>query len=373
MIDPRMTRLARNVVTYSLNVQPGEKVLIAALDVKDMNAVSAFVEEVHRAGGLAFVEITDYSVLRKLQIGGTDAQFEADASYKLARVKEMDAVVQLLGEENVSEYADIPAERRNAYQRAFRPVTEETHRKRWTLFNYPSKAYAQLAGMSTEAYTDFLFKTCTMDYRGMSEAMKPLAALMERTDRVRIVAPGTDLSFSIRGLPGIACDGKVNLPDGEVFSAPVRDSVNGTVFFNAPTSYRGHTFNRLSLTFRDGRVVEASSDNDAKLFDILDVDEGARYVGEFAIGVNPYVDRIMNDVGFDEKISGSVHFALGNAYEECDNGNRSMIHWDIVLLLRAEHGGGEIYFDDVLIGKDGRFVVDELLALNPERLTGAGE
>ncbi|TLS49605.1 aminopeptidase [Paenibacillus antri] len=371
MIDPRMKSLARAVVTYSLNVQPGEKVLIDALDVKDMGAVSAFVEEVHRAGGLAFVEITDYSVLRKLQIGGTDAQFEAEASYKLARMKDMDAVVHVLGEENVAEYADIPAERRNAYQRAMRPVKDETHRKRWTLFNYPSKAYAQLAGMSTEAYTDFLFKTCTMDYRSMSEAMKPLAALMERTDRVRVVAPGTDLSFSIRGLPGIACDGKVNLPDGEVFTAPVRDSVNGTVLFNAPTSYRGHTFNRLSLTFRGGRIVEASSDNDAKLFDILDVDEGARYVGEFAIGVNPYVDRIMNDVGFDEKISGSVHFALGNAYEECDNGNRSMIHWDIVLLLRPEHGGGEIYFDDALIGKDGRFVVDELLALNPERLMGA--
>ncbi|HZG57188.1 aminopeptidase [Paenibacillus sp.] len=368
MLDPRMAQLAHTVISYSLQVQPGEKVLISALDVKDMFAVQAFVEQIHAAGGLAFVEISDYAVQRKLQLGGSAAQFEADASYKLARMKEMDAVVQFLGEENTAETADIPADRRNAYQKAFQPVREEMRRKRWIVLNYPTKAYAQQAGMSLEAYTDFLFKTCTMDYRKMSAAMAPLASLLQETDRVRVVAPGTDVSFSVKGLPAIACDGKVNLPDGEVFSAPVRDSVNGTIAFNTKAMYRGHAFNRISLTFQDGKIVSFESDNDARLQDILEIDEGARYVGEFAIGVNPYVDRVMNDIGFDEKISGSVHFALGDAYEECDNGNRSMIHWDIVLLLGKEHGGGEIYFDDVLISKDGRFVVEPLLPLNPERL-----
>lgn len=368
MTDPRLQQLARTVVRYSASVQPGENVLIRALDVHDAAILAPFIDEIHAAGGHAFIDYTNYAVNRRMMLGGTETQFRIDAAMKLEQMKQMDAVVLILGEDNISEYADVPAAKRDAYRKWYKPITNEQTKKKWILFNYPTKAYAQLAEMSTESYTQFLYDTCTMDYSRMSDAMTPLAELMEHTDRVRIVAPGTDLSFSIQDIPAIKCDGKVNLPDGEVYTAPVQGSVEGTITFNTRASYLGQNFSDVSFTFEKGRIVSCRSDNDVKLNELLNADEGARVIGEFAIGVNPYIDRIMNDIGFDEKINGSIHFALGQAYENADNGNRSDIHWDIVLLMKKEFGGGEIYFDDVLVSRDGRFVIESLHGLNPENL-----
>jgi aminopeptidase len=207
-----------------------------------------------------------------------------------------------------------------------------------------------------------------MDYSKMSHAMDALVDLMNKTDNVKIIAPNTDLSFSIKGIPAIKCDGKINLPDGEVFTAPIKNSVNGKITFNTKSLYAGQTFQDIEFTFENGKIIDCKSDNNKRLTELLDTDEGARFIGEFAIGVNPYINKIMNDVGFDEKINGSIHFAIGEAYEVADNGNKSSIHWDIVLMLKEEFGGGEIYFDDVLISKDGRFVIEELAELNPENL-----
>lgn len=368
MTDPRLQQLARTVVHYSASVQPGEKVLIRALDVHDSAVLAPFIDEIHAAGGHAFIDYTDYAVNRRMMLHGTEEQFRLDAAMKLEQMRQMDAVVLILGEDNISEYADVPAAKRDAFRKWYRPVTDEQTKKKWILFNYPTKAYAQLAEMSTESYAQFLYDTCTMDYSRMSAAMDPLTELMTNTDRVRIVAPGTDLSFSIQDIPAIKCDGKVNLPDGEVYSAPVRDSVEGTITFNTRASYLGQNFSDVAFTFEKGRIVDCRSDNEAKLNELLNTDEGARHIGEFAIGVNPHIDRIMNDIGFDEKINGSIHFALGQAYENADNQNRSDIHWDIVLLMKPEYGGGEIYFDDTLISKDGLFVLDSLKGLNPENL-----
>ncbi|CAM3520789.1 MULTISPECIES: aminopeptidase [Saccharibacillus] len=369
MTDPRLQRLARTVVQYSASVQPGENVLIRALDVHDADILAPFIDEIHAAGGHAFVDVSDYAVNRRMMLGGTEAQFRLDAAFKLEQMQRMDAVVLVLGENNVFEYADVPAAKRDAYRKWYKPVTDEQTKKKWILFNYPTKAYAQLAEMSTESYAQFLYDTCTMDYSRMSAAMDPLVELMNATDRVRIVAPDTDLSFSIAGMNAVKCDGKVNLPDGEVYTAPVLESVEGTITFNTGASYLGQNFGRVSFTFEQGKIVSSRSDNDDKLNELLDADEGARRIGEFALGVNPYVNRIMNDIGFDEKINGSLHFALGQAYANADNGNRSDIHWDIMLLLKEPFGGGEIYFDDTLISRNGRFVADALLGLNPENLT----
>ncbi|OWR30800.1 aminopeptidase [Saccharibacillus sp. O23] len=369
MTDPRLLQLARTVVHYSANVQPGEKVLIRAMDTHDADILAPFIDEIHAAGGHAFIDYADYAVNRRMMLGGSEEQFKLDAAFKLEQMKQMDAVLIVLGENNVSEYADVPSDKRDAYRKWYAPVTNEQTKKKWILFNYPNKAYAQLAQMSTETYTQFLYDTCTMDYGRMSAAMDPLTELMNKTENVRIVAPGTDLRFSIAGIPAIKCDGKVNLPDGEVYTAPVRDSVEGTISFNTRSSYLGQSFGDLSFTFEKGRVVSCRSDNGTKLQELLDTDEGSRYIGEFAIGTNPYVNRVMNDIGFDEKINGSIHFALGQAYENADNGNASDIHWDIVLLMKEEFGGGEIYFDDVLISKNGRFVLDSLSGLNPENLS----
>jgi aminopeptidase len=227
---------------------------------------------------------------------------------------------------------------------------------------------AQMAGMSTEAFEDFFFRVCTLNYSKMEAAMKPLAALMNSTDRVRIVGQGTDLNFSIRGIPTVSCSGKHNIPDGEVFSCPVRDSVQGHIQFNAPTIYQGSAFDSIKLVFKNGRIIDATGSNPTRINEILDTDEGARFIGEFALGFNPYIQEPMRDILFDEKIAGSFHFTPGQAYEEADNGNRSQVHWDLVCIQRPEYGGGEIYFDDRLVRKDGKFVLEELKALNPENL-----
>jgi aminopeptidase len=227
---------------------------------------------------------------------------------------------------------------------------------------------AQLANMSTEQFEDFYFKVCTLDYERMSEAMEPLKQRMERTDRVRIVGPGTDLRFSIRGIPAVKCEGRRNLPDGECYTAPVRDSIHGTIAYNTPSLYLGATYEGIRFTFEGGRIVRAAGNPQDRLDATLDSDEGARFIGEFSLGFNPYITRPMKDTLFDEKIAGSLHFTPGQAYETADNGNRSKVHWDLVLIQTPAYGGGEIWFDDELVRKDGRFVVPELEGLNPDRL-----
>jgi aminopeptidase len=276
------------------------------------------------------------------------------------------------GNPNVSETSDVPADKQKLYEST---VWSRVHhdvrikKTRWCVLRWPTPSMAQMAEMSTEAFEDFFFDVCILDYGKMARAMQPLKHLMEKTDRVRLKGPrDTDLSFSIKGIPAIPCDGKVNIPDGEVFTAPVRDSVNGVIRFNAPTIYRGTTHNDIRLEFKNGKIVEATSSASNKLNEVLDTDEGARYVGEFAIGVNPYCTKAMKDILFDEKIAGSIHFTPGACYDEASNGNKSKIHWDMVMLQTPEVGGGEIWFDDQLVRKDGKFVVPELEGLNPENL-----
>jgi aminopeptidase len=227
---------------------------------------------------------------------------------------------------------------------------------------------AQLANMSTEAFEDFYFDVCNLDYAKMDRAMDPLQWLMSKTDKVRIVAPGTDLTFSIKGIGAQKCSGERNIPDGEVYSCPVRDSVNGTIAYNTPSVYNGFTYENIKFTFENGKIVEATANDTDRINALLDSDDGARHIGEFSLGFNPYILHPMKDTLFDEKIAGSLHFTPGQAYEVTDNGNRSSIHWDLVLIQRPEYGGGEVYFDDVLIRKDGLFVIPELEGLNPDSL-----
>ena len=226
---------------------------------------------------------------------------------------------------------------------------------------------AQLASMNTEDFEDFYFDVCNLDYSKMDKAMDSLKSLMERTDKVRIVSPGTDITFSIKGMPAVPCCGEKNIPDGEIYSAPIKTSVNGTITYNTPSPYQGNIYNKVSLTFENGKIINATCDGDNdKLNEIFDTDEGARYVGEFALGFNPKVLYPMGDILYDEKITGSLHFTPGRCYADCDNGNKSAIHWDMVLIQREDFGGGEIYFDDVLIRKNGKFVLEELKTLNYE-------
>jgi aminopeptidase len=371
MTDPRIAKLADVLVNYSCAIQPGENILIEAIDVPHEFTV-ALVQSASASKGKPLAMLKSNQINRALMLAGSEEQWNAIADVERRQMEKMQCYIGARGNPNISELADVPAGKQKIYeQTVWKRVHHDVRIKktRWVVLRWPSPSMAQMAEMSTEAFEDFFFDVCTLDYAKMSRAMEPLRDLMQRTDRVRLKGPrDTDLTFSIKGIPAIPCDGHRNIPDGEVFTAPVRESINGVIHFNAPTIYRGVTHNDIRLTFRNGKVVEATSTATDKLNEVLDADPGARYVGEFAIGFNPYCTRPMKDILFDEKIAGSIHLTPGACYDEASNGNKSDIHWDMVLIQTPEYGGGELRFDDRLIRQNGRFVIEQLQGLNPENL-----
>ena len=373
MRDPRIVELARVLTRYSTRVKQGDKVQIEATDVPD-EFVEALVAEVAAQGALPLVTLRSNRVQRAMMRAATDEQMSLIGECDRYRMEKMDVYMGVRGFLNRDELGDVPADNMKLYMtRWFHPVHIDIRvpRTRWVVLRWPTSAMAQAAGQSTEAFEDFYFDVCTLDYERMSRAMDPLKELMDRTDQVHIVGPGeTDLRFSLSGMKCVKCDGQYNIPDGEVYTAPVRDSVNGVIAYNTPTHYQGTKFENVRLRFEAGKIVEATSSNTERLNHILDTDEGARFVGEFAIGVNPHIVEPMLDTLFDEKICGSFHFTPGSAYDDCDNGNRSTVHWDQVVIQTAAYGGGEMWFDGVLVRKDGLFVLPELEGLNPENLKG---
>jgi aminopeptidase len=364
MQDERFDKLAKLLVEYSIRLKRNETVLIEAVDIPD-EMTAALIRAARNAGGVPFAQVYHARVNRALALEASDRQLNIMASHELARMKKMNAYIAMRGSHNVTELADVPAEKMQLIGKKMRPVQDQrVKRTKWVVLRWPTPSMAQLAGMSTEAFEDFFFDVCTLDYRKLQPGMKALKALMEKTDRVQIKAPGTDLNFSIKGISAIICGGDRNIPDGEVFTAPVKDSVEGQLTFNAPSIYQGTAFDGIQLRFKRGKIVEASSNETEKLNKILDSDVGARYIGEFSLGFNPRVFQPMRDILFDEKIAGSFHFTPGQAYEEADNGNRSQVHWDMVSIQRPDYGGGEIYFDGKLIRKNGEFLPKQLRSLN---------
>ncbi len=371
IIDPRFQQLAEGLTGFSTALKKGERVLIDAFDVPDAMVI-ALVRATRQRGAHPYVQIHRARVTRELALGAEEAQFAPHAAVELARMQKMDAYIALRGSDNIFEASDVPASRVQLISRIMKPVQDHRVGKtKWVVLRWPTAAMAQQAAMSTEAFEDFYFKVCTLDYARLTPGMKALGDLMARTDRVHIKGPGTDLRFSIKGIGAQPCGGLRNIPDGEVFSCPVKDSVEGQVQYNAPTVYLGSSFDNIRLAFKQGKIVEATSNNTKRLNEILDSDAGARYIGEFAIGFNPHILSPMRDILFDEKIAGSFHFTPGQAYEDVGNGNKSQVHWDMVCIQRPEYGGGEIWFDGKLIRKDGLFVPKALHKLNPAYLLGA--
>jgi aminopeptidase len=370
MHDPRYEKLAQVLIGHSTKLQAGEKVLLEAFDVPPEMTV-ALLREVEKAGGQAMVNLRQAPVTRALLQSATEDSIKLNAEVALHQMQQVQVYIGVRGGFNSAELSDVPGDKMKLYTKHWlHPVHLEQRVKktRWCILRFPSGAMAQEAQMSSEAFENFFFDVCTMDYSKMEKATEPLVELMSRTDRVHITGPGTDLQFSIKDIGVVPCFGSHNIPDGECFTAPVRDSVQGTISFNVPTIEHGVTHENVKLTLKDGKVVEASSSNTAKLNEVLDTDDGARYIGEWSLAFNPYITQPMKDILFDEKIAGSFHFTPGQAYEQADNGNRSEVHWDMVCIQRPEFGGGEIRFDDVLIRKDGIFVPESLHGLNPENL-----
>jgi aminopeptidase len=372
MKDQRFEQLARLLVGHSMRVTAGDKVLIEAFDIPT-DFTAELVRQVAAAGGLPLVSTYHQQVLRALYQVSTEEQMRLLGAVERQRMEAVQCYAGVRGSHNISEMSDVPKEKMDLYERLWwTPVHQDVRvrKTRWVVLRWPTASMSQAAQMSTEAFEDFYFRVCAgVDYDKMQHAMEPLHALMDRTDRVVIHGPGTELSFSKKGIATIPCFGQRNIPDGEIFTCPVRDSVNGNVQYNCDTLYRGTLFSNVRLEFKNGRVVDASAGSQtAKLNEILDADEGARFIGEWSLALNPHVLKPMQDILFDEKIAGSFHLTPGNAYDEADNGNRSQVHWDMVCIQRPEYGGGEIWFDGKLIRKDGLFMLPELADLNPDRL-----
>jgi aminopeptidase len=372
MVDPRVTRLAELLVGHSIQLNSSDRLLLHAFDMAP-EVVAEVVRVAQTTGAQVAVRLESNLVKRQLLLGMTEANAKTIASAEVAEMELMTAYIALRGTENFAEQSDVPSDKLGIWARHYsEPVVFgiRVPKTKWVVLRWPTPAMAQQAGQSTPAFEKFYFDVCTFDYAKMARAAAPLQDLMNKTDVVRLVGPGTDLTFSIAGVGSVACTGARNIPDGECFSAPVRESGNGTVTYNTATVYQGSEFKNVRFRVERGKIVEAEAgEMSARLNEILDTDEGARYFGEFAIGFNPHILHPMKDTLFDEKIAGSFHLTPGNSYDPPGgNGNKSGIHWDIVNIQRPDYGGGEIWFDGRLVRKDGIFVVPELAELNPDRL-----
>ena len=370
-MDNRIIKLSSNLLNHSVKLQKDEKILIEMLGIDCLDLATELIKQAKEIGAIPLFNIIDYKVLKELLLNCKEEQIKEYAKFDLEKMKEVDAYIGIRSA-NPKELDGIPKENMEIYNKYYQvPVhfEERVKNTKWCILRYPTEWIAKKAKMSLEDFNDFFYNVCTIDYDKMEKAMEPLKQLLTNTKNVHIIGPGTDLIFSVEGIPAEKYFGTYNIPDGEVASCPTKYSANGYITYNTETVYNGVTFNNIYFELKDGKIIKAEAgDKTKELNEILDIDEGARYIGEFAFGLNPYVKNTMGDTLFDEKVTGSFHFTPGTALEESDNGNRSNIHWDIVCIQTPEYGGGEIYFDDVLIRKDGRFILKELEPLNPENL-----
>lgn len=367
MDTKKLNTLANTIINYSLHLKENSKVLVNFTQ-EATPLVEELIKEAQKVGAIMSLNMSNPKLNARLAEKNTDARLEHLRNIKQFEVENYDAFIMIRSSFNDYESKNVPVEMIKKLGAMTNDLDDiRINEREWVLLNYPTDLDAYKAHMTTADFNEFALDVMTVDYKQMSKDIEPLKELMEKTDKVRIVSPKTDITFSIKGLPAVPCTGEKNIPDGELYTAPVKDSVNGVITYNTPSPYQGNVYNHVSLTFENGKIVNATCDEDDKaLNEIFDTDEGARYVGEFSLGFNPKILEPMGDILYDEKILGSLHFTPGTCYADCDNGNKSSVHWDMVLIQRPEFGGGEIYFDDVLIRKDGKFVLDELKVLNYE-------
>lgn len=365
-MSEKLKELASLIVNYSIRVEKDERVLITTQSLETREFVSYLIEEIYKNGGVPCLKINDPILGARLAEKNNEGRIELLKKIQENEVELFDSFINIRYATNDYENKNVSGEMSKKLSQALLPSSDvRVNQRKWVLLNYPSLLDSYKAKMTSTEFMEFALKVMTVNYKSMSELIKPLKKLMDKTDKVRIVSPGTDITFSIKGMSSIPCVGEMNIPDGELYSAPIKNSVNGIITYNTPSPYQGRVYNHVSLEFKDGKIINATCDDDnEKLNEIFNTDEGARYVGEFSLGFNPEILYPMGDILYDEKILGSIHFTPGQAYKDCYNGNDSGIHWDMVLIQRKDYGGGEIYFDDVLIRKDGMFVLEELKPLN---------
>lgn len=365
-MDERLKKLSKQIVNYSVKVKDGDRVLIQYESNMCNPLIKCLIKDIYKNNGIPFVKLLD-NELNSLILEGADSKtIDEMVKMKTYEVDNFDCFIRICYTENEYEDRNVSSNiRKELGSKSQNADDIRINQRRWVLLNYPSLIDAYKAHMKYDDFYDYSMDVMNVNYEAMNEKIKPLKELMEKTDKVRIVGPDTDITFSIKGMPAIPCCGTANIPDGELYTAPIKNTVNGVITYNTPSPYNGNIFNNIRLEFKDGQIVNCSTtEHNDLLKEIFDTDEGARYIGEFSLGFNPKITSPMGDILYDEKIMGSLHFTPGRCYEDCDNGNMSSIHWDLVLIQTPEYGGGEIYFDDVLIRKDGKFVIQNLYELN---------
>jgi len=366
MSDQREKKLAELLVRYSVALKKGEKCLINAVDVP-VSMTEALIDAVYQAGAYPLVNLWSERIERAMTKGASVESLHAWAEPDVYRMKEMDAFIGIRGIANVRELASLPEQAALVSSLYNKPVHMEVRvpHTRWVVLRYPTECFALQAGMATVDFEDYFYDVCiNVDYPAMRRAMEEAKQYLDTVDKVHIIGKGTDLSFSVKGMPWIPCAGEANIPDGEIYSCPVKNSVNGKITYNCRSTYQGHCFSDVSLTFKDGKIVEAHADDDVLVNKVFDTDAGARYVGEFSLGCNPRVTVPIDNILFDEKIKSSIHFTPGQSYRDCYNGNDSAVHWDLVQIQRKGYAEARIYFDDVLVRENGVFVHPALKGLN---------
>jgi aminopeptidase len=366
MTDPRVSQLARIIINYSTRVNKGDMVVMNASGTGAIPLVKELYKlSLEKGARYVTYDISIPEISCDFYNIAAPEQVSYFPQHELDLMKRATVYIGIAAADNSMVLANANQENMVLYTKTMKPIQDErVKHTRWLVTRYPTHSAAQDAKMSLEEFENFLFSACNINWQKEAKKQEELKRIMEKTDEVKLVASDTSLTFSIKRMPAIKCCGRQNMPDGEVFTAPIKDSINGSITFNCPTIYQGKEYNSIRLKFKRGKIVEATSPGkDRELNKVLDTDEGARYVGEFSLGVNPQIQIPMRNILFDEKISGSIHMAMGNCYDECNNGNTSAIHWDMVKLLR---GDGKIFFDGKLIQKDGRFVHTRLTSLNPK-------
>jgi len=354
MIDHRIGRFADMLLEHSLNIQEGDNVVIRS-GYLAKPLIEEFYKKAIDKGANVFVHTLSDSRRKYFMENAGKKQLENMNSIYESIYDKADAVLVIEAPENTKHLMNVPPRKNMEYNKALAPVLKKIMSKRWVLTNYPVEAFAQDACMSLEEYEDFLFDAVLVDYKKMDRDMDKIIGIFDEANIIRIVGRETDITFSIQGRKGTKCSGRNNVPDGEIFYSPVTNSANGYVFFEFPAIRYGNQVDNVRLEFRDGKIINARADNNEQFLNqMLDTDEGARYLGEFGIGLNYGIKRFIKNILFDEKIGGTIHLAAGNSYEGSGGDNCSVLHWDMIKELRDS---GEIYADNRRVMKNGVYLI----------------
>ena len=351
-----MEKIFKNIFDYSLKLERGESVFIFA-DIESREYTLKLCEELLSNGNIPYLVWNDVD-LNKLMIRANDSEIDSEL-YDIVEksIEKCDAAIML--DNNIEDYKnfdsnDVIKFKNNYYLKIFQKIMNF---ERWVYLRYPNKALAKLFKLSPKKLERLLFDVNNFDYKKLSSKAQILKNFLDKTSYIRILGKETDISFQKKNVNTVVCCGNINLPDGEVYTAPEKFSVNGKIMFDVDSYFRGNTYKNLKLFVKDGKIVDYDCNLNEEFGKILNSDEGASYFGEFAFGLNPFIDRNYNDNLFNEKMARTIHMAIGRCHPDTNNENNSIIHWDLIKIMKQDC---QIYFDDNLVYENGEFVIDDL-------------